>query len=222
LAAAPCHVAGHEPGGYASGRYLPILVRVFEEGLKGLEFEIVSRSHYVDGDGTTVPVLEARGRELTFRLELRNAIEDFLAVDREAVPVRIDPKLGDPDYAMEKLQSVLRDRLVLVAAIDSEGVDAAALAIISRRFAWVRMVRIGGGESAWTKVAYRARNTSGDLPVCPVWTSLHRHPGGSCVRSSPQPRLAAPTTLQTMTATRAWSGSSRRSATPPTPSSTSA
>jgi len=77
-----------------TARWLPVLVRSFEKGVQDLGLAVTERSHFIDQDGKACPTLGVRGQRLTFRLGLRNAMEDFLTVDREARPVRVDPRLA--------------------------------------------------------------------------------------------------------------------------------
>lgn len=65
-----------------TARWLPVLVRSFEEGVQDLGLTVTERSHFIDEDGKACPTLVVRGERLTFRLGLRNAMEDFLTVDR--------------------------------------------------------------------------------------------------------------------------------------------
>jgi imidazolonepropionase-like amidohydrolase len=66
----------------ATARWLPVLVRSFEKGVRGLGLTITVRSHFIDQDGKACPTLVVRSERLTFRLGVRNAREDFLTVDR--------------------------------------------------------------------------------------------------------------------------------------------
>ena len=98
----------------ATARWLPVLVRSFEKGVSNLGLTITERSHFIDQDGKACPTLGVQGERLTFRLGLRNAMEDFLTVDREARPVRVDPRLADEDYARAKIADVVAGRLEIL------------------------------------------------------------------------------------------------------------
>ena len=124
-----------------AAKYLPALLNAFEDGVREMGLEVAQRSHYRDGSGAAVPVLVVKGRRNTFRLELRNALEDFLTEDREADPVRVDPRLGDEAYAQVKLAALVRDRLALVEAMEqSRDLDDAKARIeaLGDRFEWLR------------------------------------------------------------------------------------
>jgi hypothetical protein len=129
-----------------TARYLPTMLKLFEIGLEATGFRIVARSHYVDGAGVSIPVVEAEGRRGRMCLELRNAFDDFITIDREAEPVRLDTRLEDPDYAREKMLGIVRDRLALVVAIDHDELGDAELDAVARRFEWVRITRIDRDE----------------------------------------------------------------------------
>lgn len=104
---------------------------------------ITERSHFVDEDGKACPTLVVQSGRLTFRLGLRNAMEDFLTVDREARPVRVDPRLADDGYARAKIADVLAGRLEVLKLLDESRNVAEAQARISElvgRFEWLRAV----------------------------------------------------------------------------------
>jgi hypothetical protein len=142
----------------ATARWLPHLLESFEKGVRDLGLTVTERSHFLDEDGKTCPVLGVRGPRLTFRLELRNALEDFLIVDREAVPVRVDPRLADDAYAGAKVAEVVAGRLEILKALEGSRDLAEARARIDElagRFEWLRTVFVeepeaegpGGGEA---------------------------------------------------------------------------
>lgn len=109
-----------------TARWLPALVRSFEKGVGDLGLTITERSHFIDQDGKACPTLGVRGQRLTFRLGLRNAMEDFLTVDREARPVRLDPRLVDAAYAKAKVADVVAGRLAILKVLDGSRDLAAA------------------------------------------------------------------------------------------------
>jgi len=124
-------------------RWLPALVRAFEDGVTGIGLEITERSHYLDDDGRACMTLVARGKRLTLRLGLRNALEDFLAVDREARPVQVDDRLSNDDYACGKLAEIVEGRIAIVRTLDeSPDIDAARARIdeLAGRFEWLRTI----------------------------------------------------------------------------------
>jgi len=101
-----------------TARWLPVLIRSFEKGVRDLGLRVTERSHFVDQDGKACPTLGVRGRRLTFRLGLRNAMEDFLTVGREARPVRVDPRLVDEAYAKAKVADVVAGRLEILKVLE--------------------------------------------------------------------------------------------------------
>jgi hypothetical protein len=126
-----------------TARWLPVLVRSFEKGVQDLGLAITERSHFIDQDGKACPTLGVRGQRLTFRLGLRNAMEDFLTVDREARPVRVDPRLVDETYAKAKLADVVAGRLEILKVLEESRDLAEAQARINElagRFEWLRAV----------------------------------------------------------------------------------
>ncbi len=135
----------------ATARWLPVLIQSLEASVADLGLTILERSRHTDEDGTVCPILVARGRRLTFRLELRNALEDFLTLDRDARPVRVDPRLGDEDYAESKLADVVAERLEIVSILDGcDDLDDARQRIgdLAERFAWVRAVAMEDATAA--------------------------------------------------------------------------
>ncbi len=122
-------------------RYLPALIRAFETGVEGLGLTITERVLGRDAEGTALPTLVVSGKHLTYRLGLRNAVEDFLAVDREARPVHVDPRLDDDTYARAKIADIVSGRLALVKLIEESRDLAQAqerLKGFAGRFAWIR------------------------------------------------------------------------------------
>jgi hypothetical protein len=125
----------------ATARYLPSLIQAFEKGVVDLGLTITERSLSQDADGTTLPTLGVQGKHLTLRLGLRNAMEDFLTEDREARPVRVDPRLADDSYARSKIADVVSGRLEVVKAIEESRDLAEAqerMKEFAGRFAWLR------------------------------------------------------------------------------------
>ena len=114
--------------GAAVLRWLPDLLLRAEAGVEELGLEIVKKVIENYPDGTVEPVLVLRpGRKRgpwSFELRLRNALEEFLTVDRDEDPVRVDPRLLDETFAEEKLASIIEGRLAMVRAL-SESRDPA-------------------------------------------------------------------------------------------------
>lgn len=133
-----------------TARWLPVLVRSFEEGVRGLGLAVTERSHFIDQDGKACPTLGVRGQRLTFRLGLRNAMEDFLTLDREDRPVRVDPRLVDEAYAKAKVADVVSGRLEILKVLDGSRDLAEARARIDElagRFEWLRAVFVEDQQS---------------------------------------------------------------------------
>jgi hypothetical protein len=99
-------------------RWLPVLIRRVEAGVKALGVKIKKRAMLGFDDGTVCPVLFLRGkRGWQLELRLRNAMEDFLLLDRDEKPVRLDPRLFDEAFAEKKLGEIVKSRLAMVHAL---------------------------------------------------------------------------------------------------------
>jgi hypothetical protein len=100
-------------------RWLPELVRRVEKGVKALGAKVKKKAMVNYPDGKTDPVLFVRGRRgWRLELHLRNAMEDFLLLDRDEKPIRLDPRLLDPKFAEKKLGEVVESRLAMVRALN--------------------------------------------------------------------------------------------------------
>ncbi len=100
-------------------RWLPVLVRRVERGVKALGVKIKKKAMLRFEDGTVCPVLFLRGkRGWQLELRLRNAMEDFLLLDRDEKPVRLDPRLFDEAFAEKRLGEVVEGRLAMVHALN--------------------------------------------------------------------------------------------------------
>jgi hypothetical protein len=100
-------------------RWLPVLVCQVEAGVKALGAKIKKKVMLALEDGTVCPVLLLRGkRGWQLELRLRNAMEDFLLLDRDEKPVRLDPRLLDEEFAEKKLGEVVAGRLAMVRALN--------------------------------------------------------------------------------------------------------
>ncbi len=102
-----------------TARWLPELVRRIESGVQAMGVVIEKKGLARHADGAVDPVLFLRGRRgWELELRLRNALEDFLLLDRDEKPARFDPRLLDPEYAEKKLGEIVASRLVMVRAIN--------------------------------------------------------------------------------------------------------
>jgi hypothetical protein len=102
-----------------TARWLPELVGRVERGVKALGAEIEKKAMLNYPDGKTDPVLLLRGRRgWHLELHLRNAMEDFLLLDRDEKPIRLDPRLFDSEFAEKKLTEVVEGRLDMVRAFN--------------------------------------------------------------------------------------------------------
>jgi hypothetical protein len=100
-------------------RWLPALVGRVEAGVKALGAKIKKKVMLALEDGTVCPILFLRGkRGWQLELRLRNAMEDFLLLDRDEKPVRLDPRLFDEEFAEKKLGEVVEGRLAMVRALN--------------------------------------------------------------------------------------------------------
>jgi hypothetical protein len=100
-------------------RWLPVLVRRVEAGVMALGAKIKKKAMLALDDGTVCPILFLRGkRGWQLELRLRNAMEDFLLLDRDEKPVRLDPRLLDEEFAEKKLGEVVEGRLAMVQALN--------------------------------------------------------------------------------------------------------
>jgi hypothetical protein len=102
---------GHALAARARGR--------IESGVRALGIVIVKKVMVNQPDGTVDPVLLLRGRRgWQLELHLRNALDDFLTLDRDEKPVRLDPRLFDKEFAETKVGEVVASRLAMVRAIN--------------------------------------------------------------------------------------------------------
>jgi len=100
-------------------RWLPELVRRVEKGVKALGVKIEKRVMLKFEDGSVCPALLLRGRRgWHLELRLQNAFADFLTLDRDEKPVRLDPRLLDPEFAEKKMGDVVEGRLAMVRAFN--------------------------------------------------------------------------------------------------------
>ena len=100
-------------------RWLPQLILRVEKGVKALGAKVRKKAMVNYPDGKVDPVLFVRGRRgWSLELHLRNTMEDFLLVDRDEKPIRLDPRLLDPEFAEKKLREVVEGRLDMVRAFN--------------------------------------------------------------------------------------------------------
>jgi hypothetical protein len=127
----------------AMALHLPRLLRAFEDGAEDLGLEIIERLTSMGEDGVARPVLVLRGKRLHFHLGLRNAMEEFFAVDREAKPFRVDPGLVDDAYARAKIEDIVSGRMAILKVLEeSRDVREAQERIgeLADRFEWLRAI----------------------------------------------------------------------------------
>ena len=126
-----------------TAKWLPEIVRRTEAGVKAMGLTIEKRLSARYEDGTVEPVLVLKGPHgWELELHLRNALNDFLLVDREAKPPRLDPRLLDERYAEEKLADVVAGRLAIVRTIAGSRTARDVRRKIektARHFQWLRV-----------------------------------------------------------------------------------
>ncbi len=132
-----------------TARWLPELVRRMETGVLAIGVSIEKKAICRHADGTVDPVLLLRGRRgWQLELHLRNALEDFLTLDRDESPVRVDLRLFDREFAEKRLGEVVGARLAMVRTIN-ESRRAGDVAKKIKRDGWkhgqVRVVEYEGG-----------------------------------------------------------------------------
>ncbi|TET39248.1 MAG: hypothetical protein E3J72_00975 [Planctomycetota bacterium] len=95
--------------------WLPELAKRFEAGVQAMGFEVVEKTVERYEDGIVNPVLTLRRADgnWTIKLGLRNALEEFLFLDRDEEPKRFDTRLLDDVYAEKKLTNIVEGRLAL-------------------------------------------------------------------------------------------------------------
>ena len=134
-------------------RWLPEFMRRAENGVRELGLTIVERFMRNYADGAVEPVMRLRRQrdleaDWTFEFGLRNALEEFLTLDREEDPVRVDPRLLDETFAERKLASIIEGRLAILRAF-SESRDPAEFKLkmeqLAGRFEHVRLWEYEGG-----------------------------------------------------------------------------
>ena len=96
----------------------------FENGVKEMGFKIVKKAMARTEEGEVCPMLFLERESFKVQLNLRNTLEEIIAVDREEDPIRVDPQIGDPAYAKRKLAEVVDGRLAIVKAIDGNETPA--------------------------------------------------------------------------------------------------
>jgi hypothetical protein len=110
-----------------TARWLPQLLRRVEAGVKALGVEITKKVMLKAPGETICPTLRLKHGNWEIELRLKNALEDFLLVDREEEPVRLDPRVLDVKFAEKKLGEVVEGRLAMVRAFkESRGASEVA------------------------------------------------------------------------------------------------
>ena len=135
-------------------RWLPELVGRVEKGVRGMGVVIEKKATVNYPDGKVDPVLVLQGRRgWHLELHLRNAMEDFLTLDRDGTPVRLDPRLFDKEFAEKKLGEVVESRLAMVRAInETRGVGEVAR----------KIQKLGGKYGAYRIWEYNVCDLAGE------------------------------------------------------------
>jgi hypothetical protein len=96
-------------------RWLPELAKRMEAGVRAIGFEVIEKTVERYEDGVVNPVLTLRRADgdWTVKLSFRNALEEFLLLDREEEPKRFDIRLLDSSSAEKKLAHIVEGRLAL-------------------------------------------------------------------------------------------------------------
>jgi hypothetical protein len=127
----------------AMALYFPRLLRAFEDGAEDLGLLIMKRLASMDDDGVARPVLVLRGRWLHFRLGLRSTMEEFLTVDRETNPIRVDARLAADAYARSKIEDIVSGRMAILKVLEeSRDIREAQekIGALGGRFEWLRAI----------------------------------------------------------------------------------
>ena len=95
----------------------------------------------------------ANRNDWTIQLGLRNALEEFLAVDREENPPRFDMRLLDEKRAEAKLAEIVDGRLAIVRAMPTSRTPKEfrrKVEKIAPAFEYVRIWHVGPAEEEST------------------------------------------------------------------------
>jgi len=121
--------------------YAPKLFLLFERRIAEAGFIIQDRAYEKTSSGEVIPVLTVKSARLTSKLYLRNSLDEFLTLDREDEPSRLDHRLVDPAYAQKKLADIVDGRIALLIAMNEsksqEEFKVKIKALVSR-FAYLR------------------------------------------------------------------------------------
>lgn len=123
-------------------RWLPRVVFAFEAAVRDAGLEIVARAQAADADGTTIPILIARGRAGTFQMALRGLFDEWLLRDRDAKPGVVDTRLTDDKYGTEKLAGLLAGRVAVLRELACAAIAAEArerLLALPPGFEWIAL-----------------------------------------------------------------------------------
>ena len=104
---------------FITEKWLKELVERFEQGVKDLGLEIESKHMLKYPDGDVEPVFKVKTPRPGWTIELRlgNMLAEFLTLDRDAKPVRMDPRLFDDGFARKKLDELVKSRLDIAWAL---------------------------------------------------------------------------------------------------------
>lgn len=135
--------------------WLPELVRRMEAGVERMGLVIEERRAEMAPGGKASPVLllraGGRGRGgWTIELGLRNALEEFLSVDRDETPPRLDLQLFDKAHAERKLSGIVEGRLAILQALagSSDPADARRrIEELGPHFERLRIWEVEGGKA---------------------------------------------------------------------------
>ncbi|HHN46941.1 MAG TPA: hypothetical protein ENN09_05815 [Planctomycetes bacterium] len=96
-----------------TAKWLPELVIRFEKGIADLGLEIESKQirRYDGNEVGPVCTIKSKHPGWTLELRLGNTLAEFLTIDRDARPVRLDPRLLDDGFASKKLDDLVNGRL---------------------------------------------------------------------------------------------------------------
>ena len=135
--------------------WLPELVRRVEAGVERMGLVIEERRAEMVPGGKASPVLLLRAGEpgrngWTIELGLRNALEEFLCIDRDETPPRLDLQLFDKAHAERKLSGIVEGRLAILRALAGSSGPADArrrIEELAPHFERLRIWEVEGGDA---------------------------------------------------------------------------
>jgi hypothetical protein len=127
-----------------TAKWLPRLLIGVEEGIKALGLEILKKSTIRYADGRFEPAIRVKsvGGGQSAELYLGNTLAEFLTLDRDDRPHRLDTRLFVDTYAECKLDGLVKSRLNLLKAIATAKSPKALkreLPDLARGFAHIRV-----------------------------------------------------------------------------------